>query len=359
MTTAADDASEILRRGIRACREERWREGFDELTRLAREREAEGGLPGLFYSYLGQAIARCEGRKHEGLELCRHAVQVEPFRPENYLNLSQLYLMVGNRRAAIRAVRDGLALDSGHRGLAEMRVRLGIRQRPPIPFLPRTNPLNVALGRAKMIATGEERGDVARASAQIVAEQGAKMIRIIRQLLDFARRPVGTRVVTSIAPIVDRSFVLLAPLAGERRVALVRVPTAAGDHVSAEPMELEQVVTNLLTNAVQASPPQSTVRVRIDRGAATPPGEVPAAPGEYVQLAIEDPGVGIPAADLSRLFDPFFTTKPVGEGTGLGLSVAYGIVRDHGGWIQVESAEGAGSRFVVYLPAVEATCPTA
>lgn len=160
MTTAADDASEILRRGIRACREERWREGFDELTRLAREREAEGELPGLFYSYLGQAIARCEGRKHEGLELCRHAVQVEPFRPENYLNLSQLYLMVGNRRGAIRAVRDGLALDSGHRGLAEMRVRLGIRQRPPIPFLPRTNPLNVALGRWRhnaQVAAAERR----------------------------------------------------------------------------------------------------------------------------------------------------------------------------------------------------------
>jgi hypothetical protein len=147
MTNAANDPAEALRRGIRACREERWREGFDELTRLAREREAEGGLPGLFYSYLGQAIARCEGRKHEGLELCRHAVQIEPFRPENYLNLSQLYLMVGNRRGAIRAVRDGLALDSDHRGLNEMRVRLGIRQRPPIPFLSRQNPLNVLLGR--------------------------------------------------------------------------------------------------------------------------------------------------------------------------------------------------------------------
>jgi len=149
MTTAANEAAETLRRGIRACREERWREGFDELTRLARERESEGGLPGLFYAYLGQAIARCEGRKHEGLELCRHAVTIEPFRPENYLNLAQLYLMVGNRRGALRALRDGLALDSDHRGLLELQSKLGVRRRPPIPFLSRTNPLNVLIGQLR------------------------------------------------------------------------------------------------------------------------------------------------------------------------------------------------------------------
>jgi hypothetical protein len=159
MTTPANAAAEALRRGIRACREERWREGFDELTRLARERESEGGLPGLFYGYLGQAIARCEGRKREGLDLCRHAVQIEPFRPENYLNLAQLYVMVGNRRGAIRAMRDGLALDSDHRGLLELQRRVGVRRRPPIPFLSRTNPLNVILGqlRHKAKTTAAER----------------------------------------------------------------------------------------------------------------------------------------------------------------------------------------------------------
>lgn len=158
-TTAANDPSETLRRGIRACREDRWREGLDELTRLAQEREGEGGLPGIFYSYLGQAIARCEGRKRDGLELCRHAVQIEPFRPENYLNLAQMNVMVGNRRGAIRALRDGLALDSEHRGLRELQQRMGVRARPPIPFLSRDNPLNVLLGRWRHNArtTAEER----------------------------------------------------------------------------------------------------------------------------------------------------------------------------------------------------------
>ena len=149
MTTPANNAAEALRRGIRACREDRWREGFDELTRLAREREAEGGLPGFFYGYLGQAIARCEGRKREGLDLCRHAVQIEPFRPENHLNLAQMYVMVGNRRGALRSLRDGLALDSDHRGLLELQRHLGVRRRPPIPFLARTNPLNVIFGQIR------------------------------------------------------------------------------------------------------------------------------------------------------------------------------------------------------------------
>lgn len=149
MNTAPNDPSEILRSGIRACRENRWREGLDLLTRLAQERESEGKLPGIFYSYLGQAIARCEGRKHEGLELCRHAVSKEPFRPENHLNHAEVLFMTGNRRAAIRAMKEGLSLDPDHRGLLDLRKRMGIRRRPPIPFLPRNNPLNVWLGKRR------------------------------------------------------------------------------------------------------------------------------------------------------------------------------------------------------------------
>lgn len=149
MTTAANDPSEILRSGIRACRENRWRDGLDLLTRMAQEHEADGKLPGIFYAYLGQAIARCEGRKREGLELCRHAAAKEPFRPENHLNLAEVLLMVGNRRAAIRALHEGLSLDPEHRGLCELRKRLGVRRRPPIPFLPRSNPLNVWLGKMR------------------------------------------------------------------------------------------------------------------------------------------------------------------------------------------------------------------
>lgn len=172
MTTAANDSSEVLRSGIRACRENRWREGLDLLTRLAQEREAEGGLPGVFYSFLGQAIARCEGRKREGLELCRHAVSIEPFRPENHLNHAEVLLMVGNRRGAIRALREGLSLDPEHRGLCELQKRMGVRRRPPIAFLPRTNPLNVWLGKHRHEA------EVAAAERRKMREEEAKLSKI-------------------------------------------------------------------------------------------------------------------------------------------------------------------------------------
>ena len=74
------------------------------------------------------------------------------------------------------------------------------------------------------------------------------------------------------------------------------------------------------------------------------------APGEFACIAVEDDGSGIPEDVLPHIFEPFFTTKDVGSGTGLGLSIAYGIVRDHGGWIDVRSTLGVGSRFSVYLP---------
>lgn len=149
MTTSANGPSEVLRSGILACREGRWREGYELLSRLAQVSGGEGKLPGVFYAYFGQAVARCEGRKSEGLKLCRLAVTKEPFRPENHLNLAEVQLIVGNRRAAIRAMKEGLSLDPEHRGLLLLRRRLGIRRRPPIPFLSRSNPINVWLGKQR------------------------------------------------------------------------------------------------------------------------------------------------------------------------------------------------------------------
>lgn len=147
MTNAVDDPSETLREGIRACRQGNWRRGHTLLSGLAQQEEKLANLPGFFYGFLGQAIARCEGRKHVGIELCRHAVQVQPFQPENYLNLAATYLLVGNRRLAIKAMREGLRIDATHAGLVALNRQLGVRRTPPIPFLPRENVLNQLLGR--------------------------------------------------------------------------------------------------------------------------------------------------------------------------------------------------------------------
>ncbi len=104
------------------------------------------------------------------------------------------------------------------------------------------------------------------------------------------------------------------------------------------PGQLNQVFLNLLVNAAQAIPERGviTLRTRCD--------------GDVVRISVEDDGCGIPPEIRDRIFDPFFTTKPVGKGTGLGLSVTYGIVEKHGGRIELDSAPGRGSRFVVCLP---------
>ena len=138
--------TETLVLGIRACSEGEWRDGLTHLSRLEHRTDQ---LPGLFYSYLGHAIARCEGRKQDGLAMCLHAVEIEPFQPANYLNLARSYLLVRNRKEAIRTLRRGLALDSDHRGLLAFHRRLGIRRRRPIRFLARANSFNRLLGQVK------------------------------------------------------------------------------------------------------------------------------------------------------------------------------------------------------------------
>ncbi|HEY0710873.1 MAG TPA: ATP-binding protein, partial [Polyangia bacterium] len=113
---------------------------------------------------------------------------------------------------------------------------------------------------------------------------------------------------------------------------------------------LQQALTNLVANGIQAMPKGGHLRVRLFRRRITPPPELGGTEAEFASFEVCDEGVGIPADAMSRIFEPFFTTKGVGEGTGLGLSVAYGIARDHGGWIAVTTEEGRGSCFSLFVP---------
>jgi signal transduction histidine kinase len=208
-------------------------------------------------------------------------------------------------------------------------------------------PLNVVGGRAKMIARGELEapGDVALA-ARIIGEQTARMAGIVRQLLDFARRRTPEKKPADLGALAQEAAALLRPLAARQNVGfeLVDLSPCPADVDAAQ---IQQVLTNLLMNAIQASPRGARVRVEASTLRCRGPS---GAEGDYACLAVRDEGPGIPPEDLPHLFDPFFTTKAVGEGTGLGLSVSYGIVEEHGGWIDVQSQTGAGSCFRVFLP---------
>lgn len=209
-------------------------------------------------------------------------------------------------------------------------------------------PLHVIAGRARMIAD-EAAGEQA-AGARVIVEQAARLQRIIEQLLDFARARHAERRPVALASLVAADIELLAPIFQRRGVhaRLVRAEAAGEAAVFGDPDQLRQVFTNILLNAAHAMPRGGEVEVRVEADLAAPAGL--ASERRFARVTITDHGEGIAAGDLPRVFDPFFTTKDVGEGTGLGLAVAHGIVTDHGGLIAVTSRQGEGSAFTVWLP---------
>ena len=124
--------------------------------------------------------------------------------------------------------------------------------------------------------------------------------------------------------------------------------------VVADATQIQQALTNLVVNAIQASARGGTVDVTVRRTRARPPVDSAASPqedeGDYYVVTVQDHGHGMPSDVLARVFEPFFTTKPVGESTGLGLSVANDIIEEHAGWMSAQSEPGRGSRFSLTLP---------
>jgi signal transduction histidine kinase len=210
-------------------------------------------------------------------------------------------------------------------------------------------PLNIASARAKMIATGEVADGEARESARVVMEQTVRMSRIIRQLLDFARPRRPAREPLDIGSVARQVASLLSPMAHPRGVRIECADDAGPVAASIDGSQVQQVLSNLVVNAIQASTGGGRVVVDWAVRRARPPADVGGPAAEYAVIGVEDEGVGIPEANLVHIFEPFFTTKEVGEGTGLGLPVSNGIVREHGGWIGVSSRPGR-TRFEVFLP---------
>jgi two-component system NtrC family sensor kinase len=211
-------------------------------------------------------------------------------------------------------------------------------------------PLNVVIARAEMIASGEASPPEAIEYGRIIADSGQKMIRIIRQLLEFARRRGPHTEAHDLARLVRHMLELLRPLADPGRVGLAL--DAPGDAFVAQvdAPQIEQALTNLVVNAIQASGEGRNITVSLRREHARAPDSDGGRDGDWIAVRVQDEGCGIPAETLPRVFEPFFTTKDVGKGTGLGLSVAHGIVRDHGGWIDARSDFGYGSTFSLFLP---------
>ncbi|HSR97365.1 MAG TPA: HAMP domain-containing sensor histidine kinase, partial [Kofleriaceae bacterium] len=221
-------------------------------------------------------------------------------------------------------------------------------------------PLNVVSGRARLIAEKEVEGSDAIDSARIVAEQADRMTALIRELLDFARPRAPRPAPVNVTTLASRVCQLVATIARKANVELV--PPAPDDalRIEADDGQLTQVLTNLVVNAIQAIGDRGTVSLSTRTVDQAPPPYVGGSAQTWMTISVRDTGPGMDKPTRERIFEPFFTTKQVGEGTGLGLSVSWGIVREHGGWIDVASELNKGSTFTVYLPmAMPAALPVA
>lgn len=213
-------------------------------------------------------------------------------------------------------------------------------------------PLNVISVRAKATAKRASEPEVVTKNAEIIAEQTARITRIIQRLLDFARRKVGApgreRVNLNELSLTTMELLSSQLSAGRVKTKLVRaegLPPVEGDAD-----RLQQVLINLLLNAQQAMPEGGSLTLETSVISRTRPGLTDGPPQRFVQLEIADTGSGIPLEIRDKIFDPFFTTKKGSGGTGLGLAVCSGIVKEHDGWIDVADGPSGGTVFHVFLP---------
>jgi CheY-like chemotaxis protein len=185
---------------------------------------------------------------------------------------------------------------------------------------------------------------------------GERAARITQQLLAFSRQQPNQPVVLSVAAVVRDLLKLLHQTLGPGYQLILDLP-ADLPSVRADRTQVEQVVVNLVLNARDATPPGGTISVvaqmvELDREYGRRHLDVALRQGPYVMLAVTDTGKGMDAQTLERAFEPFYTTKDVGQGTGLGLSTVYGIVKQAAGYVWIYSERGQGTSVKVYLPAV-------
>jgi two-component system cell cycle sensor histidine kinase/response regulator CckA len=219
------------------------------------------------------------------------------------------------------------------------------------------NLLTVIKGHSGLMFERLDLGDSLRASSQQIEKAADRAASLTRQLLAFCRMQVLQPKVLDLNALVSDMGKMLKRLIRED-IAFSFRPSNALKPVKVDPSQVEQVILNLIVNACDAMPQGGKLLIET-HDVILDEQDLQARPliqpGRYALLVVSDTGCGMDAETKAHIFEPFFTTKEQGKGTGLGLATVYGVVKQSGGWIWVDSEPGRGARFEIYLPAVEKT----
>ena len=219
------------------------------------------------------------------------------------------------------------------------------------------NLLMVISGYAEVILASLDVHHPLHEKGRAIQQAADRATTLTRQLLAFSRKQLLELKVVDVNAVVQDMERLLRPLIGENVEFDAQLSPEAA-HTRADAGQLEQILMNLVVNAKDAMPnggklTMQTQNIVVDENHRR--GQTFIRPGQYVMLSVSDTGMGMDKETQSRIFEPFFTTKEKGKGTGLGLSTVYGIVKQSGGYVLVQSEEGRGTKFQIYLPRVEGT----
>jgi PAS domain S-box-containing protein len=217
------------------------------------------------------------------------------------------------------------------------------------------NILCVVLSYSELLLSDLGVADPMRADLEQISRAAQRASDLTRQLLAFSRRQVLQPKVLSLNEVISGMAPMLRRLVGED-VEVLFAPAPDIGRVFVDPGQIEQVLLNLVVNARDAMPRGGTLTIETAGVDVLPPRatELQVEPGSHVVLSVKDTGTGMDGATQAMIFEPFFTTKPKGKGTGLGLSTVFGIVKQSGGQIHVESELGQGTTFRILLPRTDA-----
>ena len=216
------------------------------------------------------------------------------------------------------------------------------------------NQMSVVLGAAHFILKRHDVPEAVRADAEFIQKAAERTAAVTAQLLAFSRRQILKPEVLDLNALVTRWEPVLRRIMGEDCGVILRLSPVIGP-VRADPGQLEQVLLNLALNARDAMPRGGTItletfQTEVNETYARVKSGTAVRPGKYVVLALSDTGHGMDKETMNHVFEPFFTTKGVGQGTGLGLSTVYGIVKQSDGYVWAYSEPGQGTTFKIYLP---------